>query len=209
MNPDTKQRWQTPLKRLGHLSTTAQLPVVASPTPLHSVRRFAEHLEQCANDEAVLSLMKSQPLPAARFIYLCYWLEGQVVDGAVRLREGQPAPTTTPYFFVTNLVRTYLDGYESHHPGETREIFERTNPMPKPLQGVAYARAPETRNQRAPYEQKFAGLIQTIAQAKAAGASYLFITQPWVIGDTYEEVIESLSRLAGTQIALQIVRPEN
>ena len=74
----------------------------------------------------------------------------------------------------------------------------------KPL-GIAYAREHPLQNQNIPYEQKFAGFIKTIAQAQSAGAEYIIICEPWVIGDTYEEVIESLSRLAGTKIALQIV----
>jgi hypothetical protein len=71
---------------------------------------------------------------------------------------------------------------------------------------VAYARGPETRNQPAPYHQKFAGFIKTIAQAKANGSNCsICIAQPWVIGDTHEEIVESLSRLAGTGVWLQIV----
>ncbi len=75
---------------------------------------------------------------------------------------------------------------------------------------IAYARAPETRNQRAAYEVKFAGFIKTIAQAKTAGDNCcICIAQPWVIGDTYEEIIESLSRFAGTKVGLQIVGRES
>jgi len=32
------------------------------------------------------------------------------------------------------------------------------------------------------------------------------VMEPWVIGDTYEEVIESLSQLAESNLALVVVR---
>lgn len=54
------------------------------------------------------------------------------------------------------------------------------------------------------YEEKFAGFIRACEQARAAGAQQLLIAEPWAIGDTYEEVIESLTRLADAGLALQI-----
>jgi hypothetical protein len=72
--------------------------------------------------------------------------------------------------------------------------------------GVAYARDPQTRNQDAPYEIKFSGWIKSIARAKAGDAQFVISTYPWVIGDTYEEIVESLSRLAGSGVALHIVQ---
>ena len=80
-----------------------------------------------------------------------------------------------------------------------------THFMSNKPQGLAYARDPQTKGHNAPYEQKFAGFIDTIAKARAMGATFIFIAEPWVIGDTHEELIESLSRLAGTKIALHIV----
>ena len=80
--------------------------------------------------------------------------------------------------------------------------------MKEKPQSIAYARAAQTRNQSAPYEQKFAGLIKAIAENKNTGIQNVIITEPWVIGDTYAEVIESLSRLAGSNLALLIVQRE-
>lgn len=56
------------------------------------------------------------------------------------------------------------------------------------------------------YTTKFAGFIQACQEAKDAGAETLVIAQPWVIGDTYEEIIESLSRLADAGLSLTIVQ---
>lgn len=75
-------------------------------------------------------------------------------------------------------------------------------------QGVAYTRSPETRNQNLPYEEKFTGLIKLIAENKGTGTKVLMVSEPWVIGDTYGEIIESLSRLAGTNLSLLIVQRE-
>ena len=54
------------------------------------------------------------------------------------------------------------------------------------------------------YEKKFAGFIQLCAEAKAKGISQVVIAYPWVIGDNYEEVMESLSRLADAGLFLHI-----
>ena len=56
------------------------------------------------------------------------------------------------------------------------------------------------------YEQKFENFIKLIAKGKADGVSELIVAQPWVIGDTYDEVMESLSRLADAGLALHIAR---
>lgn len=68
---------------------------------------------------------------------------------------------------------------------------------------MAYAREREAHNKDAPYAEKFADFIKIVAQAKATGCE-IIIAEPWVIGDTYDEVIESLSHLAGTSIGLNI-----
>jgi len=78
--------------------------------------------------------------------------------------------------------------------------------MNEKSKGVAYARDPKTRNQNTPYELKFGGWIKSIAEAKAKDAQFIIISHPWVIGDTYEEIAESLSRLAGSGVALHIVQ---
>ncbi len=56
------------------------------------------------------------------------------------------------------------------------------------------------------YEQKFENFIKMCAKAKAEGVSEVLIARPWVIGDTYDEVIESLSRLADAGLALHIAK---
>jgi hypothetical protein len=75
-------------------------------------------------------------------------------------------------------------------------------------QGVAYTRSSETRNTDAPYEKKFEGLIKAIAENKGGGMKFLIVSEPWVIGDTYDEIIESLARLAGTNFSLLIAQRE-
>lgn len=54
------------------------------------------------------------------------------------------------------------------------------------------------------YEKKFANFIRLCSEAKANGVSQVIIPYPWVIGDTYEEVIESLSRLSDAGLSLHI-----
>ena len=54
------------------------------------------------------------------------------------------------------------------------------------------------------YEQKFADFIRLCSDAKAKGLSQITVAYPWVIGDNYEEVIESLSRLANAGLSLHI-----
>jgi hypothetical protein len=54
------------------------------------------------------------------------------------------------------------------------------------------------------YEKKFADFIRLCSEAKANGISQVKVAYPWVIGDNYEEVIESLSRLADAGLSLHI-----
>lgn len=56
------------------------------------------------------------------------------------------------------------------------------------------------------YEEKFAAFITMIQDAKQAGDVRVIVDQPWVLGDNYEELIESLSRLADAGLTLHIVR---
>ncbi len=56
------------------------------------------------------------------------------------------------------------------------------------------------------YEQKFTSFIQLCEEAKAKKVEQVIIAEPSVIGDTYDEVMESLSRLADAGLALHIVR---
>lgn len=71
---------------------------------------------------------------------------------------------------------------------------------------VAYTRSPVTRETRIPYETKFADLIKLCDEAKSNKVLSVIISWPWVIGDTYEEVIESLSRLADAGLILHVIK---
>jgi len=55
------------------------------------------------------------------------------------------------------------------------------------------------------YETKFASFIQICQQAKQDHVPAVIVANPQVLGDTYEELIESLSRLAEAKLSLQIV----
>lgn len=54
------------------------------------------------------------------------------------------------------------------------------------------------------YERKFAEFIRMCAETKAAGVKQVLVAYPWVLGDNYEEMVESLSRLADAGLGLQI-----
>ncbi len=56
-----------------------------------------------------------------------------------------------------------------------------------------------------PYEQKFADFIRMLAETKE---QVILIRHPEVIGDNYEEIVESLNRLADAGKTLAIV-PRN
>jgi dihydrodipicolinate synthase/N-acetylneuraminate lyase len=55
------------------------------------------------------------------------------------------------------------------------------------------------------YEVKFKQFIRMCAEAKAAGVDHVVIAAPWVLGDTYEELVESLNRLSDEGLKLVIV----
>ena len=54
------------------------------------------------------------------------------------------------------------------------------------------------------YEKKFADFIKLCAEAKAKGATQVTVAYPWVLGDTYDELMESLSRLADAGLLLNV-----
>jgi len=54
------------------------------------------------------------------------------------------------------------------------------------------------------YEKKFADFIRLCAEAKANGSAEVVVPYPWVLGDTFEELIESLSRLADAGLLLHV-----
>ena len=54
------------------------------------------------------------------------------------------------------------------------------------------------------YEKKFADFIRLCSEAKSNGVAQVMVGYPWVLGDTYDELIESLSRLADAGLTLHI-----
>ena len=54
------------------------------------------------------------------------------------------------------------------------------------------------------YERKFADFIKLCREAKANGISHVIIANPREIGDSYEEITESLSRMADSGLGLHI-----
>ena len=55
-----------------------------------------------------------------------------------------------------------------------------------------------------PFEQKFAEFVRVCRESKVTGIGSVEIAHPQVLGDTYEEVIESLNRLADAGLELEI-----
>ncbi len=70
---------------------------------------------------------------------------------------------------------------------------------------ASFTRPPETRGKNLPYDQKFSVLIEVCNDAKTEGVENVMVVCPWVIGDSYEEVVESLSRIAEAGLALLVV----
>lgn len=58
------------------------------------------------------------------------------------------------------------------------------------------------------YETKFADFIRLCRDAAKSGVKQVVIANPSVIGDTHDELIESLSRLAEAGLGLNIAAPE-
>ena len=56
-----------------------------------------------------------------------------------------------------------------------------------------------------PYEQKFAAFIEVCGKANPSGKDVLIINHPEVIGDTYDEIVESLNRISDANFCLAIV----
>ena len=54
------------------------------------------------------------------------------------------------------------------------------------------------------YDQKFASLTDAIATCKKQNADRFVVAWPWVLGDTNEEIIESMSRIAEADLVLCI-----
>lgn len=58
------------------------------------------------------------------------------------------------------------------------------------------------------YEVKYADFIRICSSAKKSGLKQVVVSNPSVIGYNYEEIVESLSRLAMAGLALSVVQPE-
>ena len=72
----------------------------------------------------------------------------------------------------------------------------------------SFAKESEFMSHRTPsdYATKFKGFIQLCAETIPNDA--VVVASPSVLGDTYDELIESLSRLAKAKLALRIVEPQ-
>lgn len=58
------------------------------------------------------------------------------------------------------------------------------------------------------HEQKFAGFLRALEESRPQtqdGVRNLVIAFPQILGDTYEEIIESLSRVAAAGMSLHVV----
>ena len=58
------------------------------------------------------------------------------------------------------------------------------------------------------YEKKFGDFIRMCEDAEKERVSVVIVSRPEVLGDSYEEIIESLSRLAKANLSLRIVGEE-
>jgi dihydrodipicolinate synthase/N-acetylneuraminate lyase len=54
------------------------------------------------------------------------------------------------------------------------------------------------------YEKKFADFIKMCADLKAKGVKQVIVANPYALGDNYDEMIESLSRLADAGLSLHV-----
>ncbi len=68
---------------------------------------------------------------------------------------------------------------------------------------IAYTRSPETRRTAIPCKEKFHSLKVAVEEARSKSYD-LVIAEPWIISDTHEEVMESLSRLAESGVTLRV-----
>ena len=62
----------------------------------------------------------------------------------------------------------------------------------------------QSNNPSESYEKKFSEFVKMCEKAKQDNMPQVLIHHPSVLGDTYEEVIESLSRLAEAGLSLRI-----
>jgi hypothetical protein len=55
------------------------------------------------------------------------------------------------------------------------------------------------------YEKKFADFMKMCDDAAKERVSVVIVSHPQVLGDSYEEIVESLARLAEANLSLRIV----
>jgi len=99
---------------------------------------------------------------------------------------GCPVPAAQAPMFASEALRLYnnTDGASAHHRVVAR------NDMAKER-----------------YEEKFRDFITLLAEARGQGASTVVVQRPEVLGDTYEEIVESLNRVAVAGLTLTVVPP--
>jgi len=71
---------------------------------------------------------------------------------------------------------------------------------------ATYKRDSATRGESIPYERKFGRLIDLCEDARSKQFENLIVAWPWVLGDTYDELLESLSCIADAGLARHIVK---
>ena len=58
------------------------------------------------------------------------------------------------------------------------------------------------------YEKKFSDFIRLCRDSQQSGVKEIIVTNPSVLGDTHDELVESLSRLAKARLSLHITNAE-
>ncbi len=61
----------------------------------------------------------------------------------------------------------------------------------------------------AKYRTKYKEFLQRLKEAQANDVTLIVIQKPEELGDTYEEMVESLNRLAALDLNLAILPPES
>ena len=56
-----------------------------------------------------------------------------------------------------------------------------------------------------PYETKFADFLRMCEQAKKGKLDVVMVPDPQTLGDNYDELVESLNRLADAKLGLRIL----
>ena len=76
--------------------------------------------------------------------------------------------------------------------------------MAEKRKAVSYARELAVFIAGVPYEQKFSGFLQCCEYARKAGAEIVMVAYAEVLGDTYEELCQSLRLIAKHELTLAI-----